>query len=241
MMYNTKNGTHRHMGEYIRGNNGRHHHIYGDELRAYDWLIDKKGLEAVEISFGDEPGDPDFIYYGTHGYEVKSLSHHSITFSRAQYKSQLQWGKDCDLIVMEPGNDIPVYVVPFSQLPPNGGDYNGKFSITLTRSDPYRSMIAVTRDEKDRLEKIRGLIETKLSVHARSWPDLIRQALCCVLQDRALLPAVIVDRMGIRFFKAKCPYCNTDHPFKDDIKLFWLITCEHCHEEFIVKYIPKHS
>ncbi len=198
---------------------------------AIEWLNSTKGVKLEELYRGDTPGDPDFIYKGHYGYEIKTLHGKSISFERGRYNSLRDW--DGEVLVFRAGDDKPKAIIPFGKLPVKGGQCMN-VNILIREAGSNRAMIALNANEKVELERMRGEIETKI-LPQDDWADMLLQAMCAMLCDVELIRFCYANRMGIKHFIACCPHCDTDNTIEGRYRLYWMLECSYCKRRFVAK------
>lgn len=207
------------------------------EWRAYEWLLSDRKLDAVELVHGEESSDPTFIYYGITGYDVKTLNRHTLTIDYNKYQSLLEWKDHGELLVFNHNSIEPCKIIPFGKLPVNGGKYDG-INFNIRKISQLQSMIGVSRNEKDIMEKLRSQIE--LNAYPQSdWGDILLQSMYCMLADQNLITLVNVYRMSRFLFGANCPQCQTQNILTGKPKLYWMVNCSKCKYQFVAKHKVK--
>lgn len=207
--------------------------MYYTEWIAFNWLLEEHNIKAVDIFHGSEFTDPTFVYMGNIGYEVKTMNGRTVTFVRGKYDT-LRDGWQGEVLCFKGKAESPEAIIPFTELPENGGTICGVHIVLINRTS-RQSMVAVSPDEKEKMEIIRGIIETK-TIPQNDWGDMLVQALCAVLYDQALIKSVNAKRIGSKYFVADCPYCDkTLNQLDVGVKLYWLQKCTGCGREFVAK------
>lgn len=206
------------------------------ERVALRWLYEERGVSPNALAYTHGGGRPDFVQMtsdGKYGFEVKSLvDSRYITFPRRQYNSLKRWNGE---VLVFGEESSPLAVIPFSELPQDGGQVYG-VEIHILKSQPaYYTTLATSMDEKIELEKLRGEIETKTSLPQSDWADMLLQAMYAMLCDTALTQFAYANRMDIKHFLVTCPYCEADNTIQGRYRLYWMVECSFCHRRFVAK------
>lgn len=215
--------------------------MFYTEWVALNWLYEERQVKPEDIFHGSEFTDPTFVYNGNVGYEIKRLNGKTITFIHGKYDELKENWQHGEVLVFQPKSEEPYLIIPFSDLPNNGGRIEDVRILLLDKSTSERSMIAVSADEKEILEVIRSIVETK-SIPQKDWGDMVVQSFCAMLRDQSLIKSVIAKRIGTKFFVAECPYCdNATNQLDIGNKLYWLQKCAKCGREFVAKRALEHK
>lgn len=202
------------------------------EQAALNWLCNAGKIPESELVHGGRYGEPDFIRRDGSGYEVKTLNRGYIQFERRQYNSLRR--RHGQVLVFKKDSVNPHVIIPFSDLPADGGHYMG-IGISITKSpSKYYTTMAFSVDEKEILEQMRGLIETRVFPQ-KDWACVVFQAMCAILCDLGLIEFAFADRIHPKYFLALCPYCGEENTIEGRFKLYWLVECTCCKRKFVAK------
>ena len=204
------------------------------EQTALRWLCNTKKLSPATVVHTRGGGKPNFIIRYDTGYEVKSLDKYSkIVFERRKYDSlRLKWKGD--VLIFRDGETNPCVIIPFDDLPINGGRCMGVNIQIRPSPKSYYATIALTVDEKDEMEILRGEVETK-TLPQDDWAVLLLQAMYAMLCDLGLIQFSYAKRLSPKHFIMECPHCSGDNDTEGRQRLYWKVKCTHCKRVFIAK------